>query len=958
MRMGSPAVVLVAALGIAGTAHAVDRRLRAERITSDNARELRIGGPDAIGGVDDWYLANDIVEVIVDAPSRRHAKLNHGGTIVDVGLRDRRGEDQFARLVPMLNMSQRLVVGYDAIRAEVDEEAGVARLVVTSSRVSSLPRGEGLTRLLDLFVPEPEALRDVRVETEYAVHAGEPFVRIRTTLSNDGDEVAPIFAYGDLWMRGGRSGRSFVGNTLSPERSRGFHHLSFSRTNLLRSTDAMAAFTHVVVPGLAGHVPITYALFSPERAARRLPFFGVTGEHVSFAVSFVGDPPWEGFGLLRFLRAMGGGMEPGASWVIDRRLLVTGGADVASATDVIFPLLGFAREESGIEGRIEPPGRRVSIQVDGAAGEPVTQVVARSDGVDVGSFRATLPPGDYRLALRTPHAPPRHVEVTVFGERRTVVPPEAFAAPGTLDFTRPFADGGPGRVIVRGRDGTPDPVFGPELLDFRIDGEPGPSATETDSVYFVGNATDPESVDVAPGRYTLTATRGFGWQARTLEVEVSGPAARVVVPPFALERVVDLEGWFAADLHVHAQASDDSGATNRMRLRQFVAEGVQVLVATDHDHVPDYGPALRALDLGDRIHWIRGVEVTSSTPSAVAPWTIGHHNAWPIAWRPYLHRQGAPPSQELSVAELYALLRDDYDARVVQLNHARGKQPGLQEGAFFTHLGSAGRAFDPRLPLDAEPNRVLLETRASDGTRAIDFDVMEVMNGRSHAQYRMLRADWLALLRQGFPRTATANSDTHGPDEPAGWPRNYVWLGADGGGWDAAHFDAALREGRSFGTTGPLVAHFAVNGGRMGDTVPAPEGRILVEFDVDAAAWVPLEEVRLLVNGEVVRIFERSSGFAELRLKRDAFVTLEAGAPLEAEPDTWAAEHPGLYAETIGPGFVPAAFTNPVYVDVDGDGLFAPPGLPPPPPDWQRPVMAVAALLGVGAVGWLRRRRR
>ena len=87
-------------LGLASSAAAA--ALRAERITESNARRLIIGGPDAIGGVGDWYLANDVVEVIVDDPGRRYATLNHGGTIVDAGLRDRTGEDQFARLFPLL----------------------------------------------------------------------------------------------------------------------------------------------------------------------------------------------------------------------------------------------------------------------------------------------------------------------------------------------------------------------------------------------------------------------------------------------------------------------------------------------------------------------------------------------------------------------------------------------------------------------------------------------------------------------------------------------------------------------------------------------------------------------------------------------------------------------------------------------------------------------------------------
>ena len=66
-------------------------------------------------------------EVVVDDPARRHAKLDHGGTLVDVGLRDRTDEDQFARLIPIANLSQRVLVGYDAIRAEVDAADGRAR---------------------------------------------------------------------------------------------------------------------------------------------------------------------------------------------------------------------------------------------------------------------------------------------------------------------------------------------------------------------------------------------------------------------------------------------------------------------------------------------------------------------------------------------------------------------------------------------------------------------------------------------------------------------------------------------------------------------------------------------------------------------------------------------------------------------------------------------------------------
>jgi len=195
-----PGALLVAGLLTPGAAGAL---LVAERITEANAHERLIGGPDAIGGVGDWYLANDVVEVIVDDPGRRHAKLNHGGTIVD-----------FARLFPIVNMDQRVLLNYDTLWAEVDPGGAWARLVVSSSRgMSSIPRGGALARWFDLLVPETEEIEKVFAETEYRVFPGEPFVHIRTTLRNEGDQPAPVFAYGDVWMRGGRSMRSFVGNT-------------------------------------------------------------------------------------------------------------------------------------------------------------------------------------------------------------------------------------------------------------------------------------------------------------------------------------------------------------------------------------------------------------------------------------------------------------------------------------------------------------------------------------------------------------------------------------------------------------------------------------------------------------------------------------------------------------------------------------------------------------------------
>ncbi|MDJ0851518.1 MAG: CehA/McbA family metallohydrolase [Myxococcota bacterium] len=930
---GSPAAVLVAAV-MAATVGSAEPMLLAERIDSANFAERRIGGPDAIGGVGDWYLANDVVEIIVDDPSRRHGKLGHGGTIVDAGVRGRDGDDQFARLFPIVNLDQRVFLGFDAVRAEVDPQGRYARLLIEGrGGMSSLPRGGTLARFFDPLVPETDAIARVLAEVEYLVRPGEPFVRVTTRLRNEGDDEAPIFAYGDVWMRGGRSLRSFEGDTLAPERSAGFRHSGFDADDVIGSLgEAFSAFTFVAAPGIQGFPRITYALFSPERTQRGLRSFGVTGTHVSVINAFPFEPPWERVGVIRMLLSTREALPSGAEWVYERRLVVVDGGDVAAATDVIFPLLGVTRDGSGVELRVEPEGTRAVVHVERAGDSaPVTQL---ESGWGRGPARARLPPGEYVLDVRTPHRAPERLVVSVEPGRvtqRTV----RIEAPGFLRFGPAFADGGGGRVIIEGLGDTPDPVFRAELLGFRVAGKPSHSATETRELHFVGNGHDPERVAVAPGRYRLTATRGLLHELGQVEVDVPASGAEARVPPFALRQVVELRGIVSADFHVHAQASDDSQMSNEERLKSYVAESLDVMISTDHDHVADFAPALAALDLGDRIRVRTGVEITSSAPSSAAPWTIGHHNAWPVVHRPEQHRQGAPRSQDLRVADLYAMLRRDYGVGVVQLNHALAADGEVENGRYLSHLGGAGESYDPALPIDERPNRLLLEPGADRETRAIDFDAMEIMNGRSFGQYLALREAWYSLLRQGFRRTGTGNSDTHGPNEVAAYPRNFVYVGE--GAWSDDDLDAAVRAGRLFATSGPLIAAFQVNGARMGDLAAAPDGRLEVRLAVAAPDWVPVEEVRLLVNGEPVRTWRdldhdrvlRISITETLRLSRDGFVTLEAGAPLETERRAWARERGGLYSRLIAPGFVSQAVSNPVFVDVDGDGRSSPPQLRP-----------------------------
>ena len=461
--------------------------------------------------------------------------------------------------------------------------------------------------------------------------------------------------------------------------------------------------------------------------------------------------------------------------------------------------------------------------------------------------------------------------------------------------------------------------FGDERPAVRFGAHAPPSSAVTRDVSLAGAASDPTEIDLAPGHYRVLAGRGleFAVTETRLEVKAGERAVLAIAPP---ARVLETPGWIAADLHVHAAPSDDSALPLAARVASYVAEGAEVLVATDHDVVTDYGPVIRELQLAGAIASVVGQEITSGVATPEAPHGFGHANAFPLPHRPLESRGGAIRSEGRRLRDVIAEMRALGGERIVQLNHARSLPGDDPDQSFFEHL-SVGRSFDPNLPLRVPPNAVLLETGPG-GARDLDFDAIELLNGPSLDRYRRLRDDWFSLLRQGVVRTATANSDSHRANEVAAAPRNLVRVEADvPSPFDEAAFVRAVRAGRVVGTTGPIVDARVGDAG-IGALHTGREGAIRV--DVQAAPWVPVARVRAYVNGRLAHETEASQGMTVWfphTWESDAFVTVEVEGGQDA---TFAARLPG---------FTPFAFTNPVFVDADGDGRWTPPDpLEPPEP--------------------------
>jgi hypothetical protein len=609
-----------------------------------------------------------------------------------------------------------------------------------------------------------------------------------------------------------------------------------------------------------------------------------------------------------------------------------------------------------------------------------------------------LPVGDYRLLVSAPERDDVTVPlVTVAAEGTTAaIPP--LTARGTLQYEvrektkkRPLI---PAKLVVKGVEGTPDPAFNrslPALLgttDIRTetfggrqqDGSVGTFA-QANVVY---TTTGTGSVPIKPGTYDVYVTRGMEYGVARQRVIVTAGGTGDVA--FRLKRVIRTRDALSADFHIHSGRSFDSSAPPTDRVATFAAEGVEVMVSTDHDRHVDYGPIIASMGLVNLIGTIPGVEITGSVPNPpVFPNSIGHINAWPMPVLPGQPRDGSIQDEFIAPNWIYSRLRAlGGPDTVVQYNHVRAGVSGLTSIGFFNSIGCGRCAnaidttctadtdcpagadrecgcvgYQPDRPLSQAPNDILLDSGVLGpgsapnpaGVTNLDFDVLEVANGADVSGFpalRQVREDWFSLLNQGVVKPGTGVSDSHRITvEHAGWSRTYVLgVGDDPSSVDVSTFNQQVRSGAMLISGGPWI-EVKARAGRakagMGGTLATRNGKVRLGITVLSPAWLPVEQVRVVVNGQVQNVFDattkprvrpvptdfqssgkttRFTGSVRLTLPSDAWVTVEAGVALPDDPAV-APPSPEI-VNTIEPGVVPFSSTNPIFVDVGGNGFSAP----------------------------------
>jgi len=445
---------------------------------------------------------------------------------------------------------------------------------------------------------------------------------------------------------------------------------------------------------------------------------------------------------------------------------------------------------------------------------------------------------------------------------------------------------------------------------------------------------------VEPGDMDVMVTRGVEYSLFRQQITLSEGETREL--SVELYHVVDTTGVLSGDFHVHSTPGPDCTLNYQERVTNMLAEGVDVVVATDHSFVSDYWPTIREMGVEGRIATIAGQEVTTFATGHFGPFPL------PLTDAP---NGGAVNWVGKDPAQLVEEVLDKSPGAVFQIMHPRAIPAPGNISNYFTTIDLLFDANGPELGPDAvDPLDVRLPVNAS--WLSPLFNAMEIM---TFSNVQGL-SDWLNLLNAGWRLTATGNSDTHTRwVEGSGYARNLVRVGEgydDLGNFDAERFVQAVREGRSTAVLGPFIDMTVSKAdgsdpARLGDTLHLSEkGEIRIDVRIQSPDWLVCDQLTIYENGLPVYELTAAPTLVPVegggarnefqtsishQVSQDAhFVARVTGSqslyPLL--PYNWESRE-SITMEQIRTGNLPGTIppfsvTNPVWVDADGDGSITP----------------------------------
>lgn len=373
-----------------------------------------------------------------------------------------------------------------------------------------------------------------------------------------------------------------------------------------------------------------------------------------------------------------------SSWTYTNYLII-GDGDVAGLWEEYYRI----RDETvrKVRGRV----------IDAATGSPVPAkesvliyendadecdrgtIYSQAYTIEGGRFELDLPAGDY---CARSHATGRPLgEFVEFTVGNTGVSIDVMASGKGRIVARVTSERGepmPAKMTVVGVHeyyGNADPNYRGILMD-QVAGEPhrptdlvpddenDPMTRRFIEDMAYGGADGIVEIDVRPGKYTVYLSRGLEYDVVTREVDVK-PGGTVRVSA-TLDHLLDTTGHIGGDFHMHQAGSIDSGLDYNRRVKSVAAEGVELVVSTEHNYISDLEPYVYRNNLQTWLKSIVGLELTT--------FEAGHFNAFPIQRTLDEMNRGSFAWQEIPPGQIFDELREmapEGQDNVIQVNHPR-----------------------------------------------------------------------------------------------------------------------------------------------------------------------------------------------------------------------------------------------------------------------------------------------
>lgn len=907
----------------------------------DDADQL-IPGATAEGQIGDYMLENDQVRFVIEGDTRMISPCPYGGNVIDLSTQTPGAEDSLGEICIMVQMGQ--TMDPDAFAVLADGSDGGAAVLAVTGHIELLD-WINVLGMIDGFIPglvttlsvDTENVAPYTITVYYVLHPDAHHLDVITAIRHDGDEplTTPFLHLIDS------SGPVELFNPLSSKGGWGFNPLGAT---------SIAAEILPFVAFWGQQTSFAYLPSEPDLGGRDLP---VHGSYL--AISGLVWALWGSDDVIPVLTAT-----PRSLPTLDGMITLEGGDVVArhhrlfvgdgQVADVVDAVYAAEAVETGIlegtllDGTSQPvAGARITAIADDRA---FNQAVSADDG----TYAMAVPPGDYDVTARLPgRVTPNPGDVTVTAGE-TSQADLVLSSSGTLSVTLSDAADQPlmGRVTVLCAG---ECASVPTSRERDMSFDPYPEGVA--AVAYVG--TDGTlDLPLGPGSYEVVVSRGMEWSTWPADaVENGGTAVTIAAGESSaidaeIARVIDTDGAMGADFHIHAINSMDSPVSVDDRILGHLADGVEVLVSTDHDVITDFAPYIDALGVADQVVSLVGQEITTDT--------YGHYNAFPLERDPESRNGGAfdwanGPELNLPPADMFAWADEHPGTQVIQVNH--GDRLGMMTG-LDANVRTGVTSVDPalvRLPADHVD-----EETGDTGLWSDGFTAMEITNGKSNSGRWGRFQWWLSMIGRGFAPTGTAVTDNHSRFQLLGSvPRSYVWAGED----DIAEFDGeafaqAINDGRLLGTTGPFVTVSVENASAetagLGEVLATNGEAVTATLDIQLATWMTIDTVDVYMN--ITRLSAEARSTSNRRPEATQSVPIawsestlvdvaegdvvhqrrEMTVEVELETDADAYLVFVVYDSTANDMFpvvdselTATAFTNPVFLDADGGGYDKPP---------------------------------